>query len=82
VNDLLPILRRARGVLMVEAGHGQLEDEMRLALSHAGIDRLPPIRRVQHFGGVLPQQHEIVEALTDMAKGSATASGSTKGGAQ
>ena len=72
VNDLLPILKRARGVMMVEAGHGQLEDEMRLALSHAGVCDLPPIERVQHYGGVLPQQQEIVEAVGAMAKGALT----------
>ena len=67
IRGLLPVLERVRGVLMVEAGPGQLEDEMRLAMSHAGVTDLPPIARLQHFGGVLPQQHEIVEAAGAMA---------------
>ena len=67
IRGLLPVLERVRGVLMVEAGPGQLEDEMRLALSHAGVTDPPPISRLQHFGGVLPQQHEIVEAADAMA---------------
>jgi 2-oxoglutarate ferredoxin oxidoreductase subunit alpha/2-oxoisovalerate ferredoxin oxidoreductase alpha subunit len=48
---------------VVEAGPGQLENELRLALSHAGVHDPPPIERLQHFGGVLPQQQEIVEAV-------------------
>jgi hypothetical protein len=39
-----------------------LEDELRLALSKAGIQP-PPIDHVQHYGGILPQQHEIVEKV-------------------
>jgi pyruvate/2-oxoacid:ferredoxin oxidoreductase alpha subunit/NAD-dependent dihydropyrimidine dehydrogenase PreA subunit len=52
-----------RGVVVVEAGPGQLEDEMRLALSHAGV-ATPVIERVRHFGGVLPQLHEIVDRVS------------------
>lgn len=62
VRQLLPLLGRCRGLLVVEAGNGQLEDELRLALSHAGAP-LPAIRNVRHFGGVLPQQGEITDAL-------------------
>jgi pyruvate/2-oxoacid:ferredoxin oxidoreductase alpha subunit/NAD-dependent dihydropyrimidine dehydrogenase PreA subunit len=66
VDALLPLLGRARGIVMVEAGPGQLEDELRLALSHAGIDRLPPIERIRRMGGVLPQLHEIVSRVTEL----------------
>jgi pyruvate/2-oxoacid:ferredoxin oxidoreductase alpha subunit len=52
-----------RGVVVVEAGPGQLEDELRLALSHAGVET-PVIERVRHFGGVLPQLHEIVDRVS------------------
>ena len=45
---------------MVEASPGQLEDELRLALSYAGIAP-PPLAHIQHYGGVLPAQREIVE---------------------
>lgn len=63
VRLLERLLGRARGLVVVEAGAGQLEDEMRLALSYADPPRVPPIDRVQRFGGVLPQQDEIVERV-------------------
>jgi len=58
----------SRLMVVVEASNGQLEDEMRLALSHAGVHRLPEIRSVRRFGGVLPQQDEIVEAVVEAAR--------------
>ncbi len=67
IRALLPVVERSRGVLVVEAGGGQLEDEMRLALSHAGVTALPPIDHVRHYGGVLPQKQEIADKLTAMA---------------
>ena len=63
----MPLLERnLRRIVVVEASHGQLEDELRLALSHAGVTELPPIGRVQRLGGILPQSQEIVEAVTAM----------------
>jgi pyruvate/2-oxoacid:ferredoxin oxidoreductase alpha subunit/NAD-dependent dihydropyrimidine dehydrogenase PreA subunit len=62
VDALAPLLRRARHIVMVEASHGQLEDELRLAVSRAGLP-LPRVESVQHYGGVLPQQREIVERV-------------------
>ena len=59
-------------MIVVEAGPGQLEDEFRLAMSHAGVQELPPIERVRHYGGVLPQQQEIVEAVAELAAGATT----------
>jgi pyruvate/2-oxoacid:ferredoxin oxidoreductase alpha subunit len=67
IDAFLPLVGRAKGLIVVEAGAGQLEDELRLALSHAGVTRLPPIDRIRHFGGVLPQQQEIVEKITGLA---------------
>ncbi len=67
VDAFLPLIGQARGLILVEAGAGQLEDELRLALSHAGVTELPPIDRLHHFGGVLPQQQEIVEKITAVA---------------
>jgi pyruvate/2-oxoacid:ferredoxin oxidoreductase alpha subunit len=61
-SALAPLLRRAERIVMVEASHGQLEDELRLAVSRAGLP-LPRVERVQHYGGVLPQQREIVERV-------------------
>ncbi len=64
VDSLLPLLEHVRGVLVVEAGSGQLEDELRLALSYAGRAGVsPPIEHLRHFGGVLPQQDEIVDRV-------------------
>jgi pyruvate/2-oxoacid:ferredoxin oxidoreductase alpha subunit/NAD-dependent dihydropyrimidine dehydrogenase PreA subunit len=66
IDALLPLLPQAKGIVMVEAGNGQLEDELRLALSHAGVAP-PPIHPVRHFGGVLPQQQEIVDRIEALA---------------
>jgi pyruvate/2-oxoacid:ferredoxin oxidoreductase alpha subunit/NAD-dependent dihydropyrimidine dehydrogenase PreA subunit len=69
IEAALPVLQEAKGVIVVEAGPGQLENELRLALSHAGVDQMPPLEQVRHFGGVLPQQQEIVEAVAALAAG-------------
>jgi pyruvate/2-oxoacid:ferredoxin oxidoreductase alpha subunit/NAD-dependent dihydropyrimidine dehydrogenase PreA subunit len=70
IKHLVPLLDGVRGFVVVEAGAGQLEDEMRLALSHANVHAPPPIDSVQHYGGVLPQQQEIVHKVTALAEGS------------
>lgn len=54
-------LGRVHRLVVVEASAGQLEDEMRLALSHAEIHAPPPMSHVRRMGGVLPSQDEIVE---------------------
>jgi pyruvate/2-oxoacid:ferredoxin oxidoreductase alpha subunit len=61
IKLLRPLHDHAVRLVVVEASNGQLEDELRLALSRAGIVASPPIHNVRHFGGVLPQQDEIVE---------------------
>ncbi len=66
IDALEPVMERANGLVMVEAGNGQLEDELRLAVSHADL-ATPRIERVRHFGGVLPQQAEIVEKISGLA---------------
>lgn len=65
MDALLPLLGRIRGVVMVEAGPGQLEDELRLALSHAGHP-FHDIEHVRHYGGVLPSQGEIVDKVAEL----------------
>lgn len=70
IDLLTPMLDTARGIVVVEGSHGQLEDEMRLALSHAGVTDPPPIHHVQHYGGVLPQQPEIVEMVKSLGEAS------------
>jgi pyruvate/2-oxoacid:ferredoxin oxidoreductase alpha subunit/NAD-dependent dihydropyrimidine dehydrogenase PreA subunit len=59
-------LRRLRlpvgQIVVVEANSGQLEDELRLALSHAGMTP-PPIASVHRQGGILPQRSEILAKI-------------------
>lgn len=59
VVALAGLLDRTKQLVVVEASTGQLEDELRLALSHAGIAP-PPISHVRRIGGILPSQGEIV----------------------
>jgi pyruvate/2-oxoacid:ferredoxin oxidoreductase alpha subunit/NAD-dependent dihydropyrimidine dehydrogenase PreA subunit len=59
IRALAPLLPGAERVVVVEASSGQLEDELRLAVSKAGLPT-PRIEHVRHQGGVLPQQAEIV----------------------
>jgi pyruvate/2-oxoacid:ferredoxin oxidoreductase alpha subunit len=61
VKHLLPLLGRARHLIVVEASEGQLEDEMRLALSHADARGNFDINHVRRYGGILPSQREIVD---------------------
>jgi pyruvate/2-oxoacid:ferredoxin oxidoreductase alpha subunit len=63
IRLLEPLLGRARRLVVVEASHGQLEDELRLALSHAGLGRDLPIGYLRRYGGVLPSDQEIVELV-------------------
>jgi pyruvate/2-oxoacid:ferredoxin oxidoreductase alpha subunit/ferredoxin len=65
IRQLQPHLGHIRRFVVVEASPGQLEDELRLALSHSGVFHLPVIDSVRHFGGILPQQHEIAQTIVD-----------------
>ena len=60
IDALLGVIDRTRRIVVVEASSGQLEDEVRLALSHAEV-QVPPISHVRRQGGILPSQAEIVE---------------------
>ncbi|MCC6622479.1 MAG: 4Fe-4S binding protein [Deltaproteobacteria bacterium] len=64
IDALAPLVARARRVAVVEASPGQLEDELRLAASHAGLT-LPPITPIRRMGGFLPQRAAIVEAVLE-----------------
>ncbi len=61
-RQLVPILPHVRRLVVVEASAGQLEDEVRLALSKADV-MPPPIAHVRRMGGVLPQLSEIVDRV-------------------
>jgi len=63
IDALAKHLHRAKGILVVEAGAGQLEDELRLALSHSEIRTHISIEHVQRYGGVLPTAREILEKV-------------------
>lgn len=59
LKALLPAIRR---IVVVEANvGGQIENELRLNLSLAGVEKLPPITHVRRSGGMLPSQSEIVD---------------------
>ena len=60
IDALRKPLQTAKRIVVVEASNGQLEDELRLAMSNAGIRNYPEIENVRHFGGILPQTDEIV----------------------
>ncbi len=62
VGPLQALLPTVRHIVVVEANEGgQIEDELRLSVSQAGIEKLPPITHVRRSGGMLPQQSEIVQ---------------------
>jgi pyruvate/2-oxoacid:ferredoxin oxidoreductase alpha subunit/NAD-dependent dihydropyrimidine dehydrogenase PreA subunit len=71
IEKLEPLLPNARRIVVVEASNGQLEDELRLALSHAGVDKHPPIEAVRRMGGMLPQQSEIIAHVLGARKAAA-----------
>ena len=60
VEDLKLALQGVERVIVVEASAGQLEDEVRLALSRAGVRDYPEMESVRRMGGILPQQDEIM----------------------
>jgi len=60
VEALKAAIHGADRIVVVEASAGQLEDEVRLALSKAGIRSFPELESVRRMGGVLPQQSEIM----------------------
>jgi len=62
IRLLLPMLPRLRRLIVVEASYGQLEDELRLALSHEGVKH-PKLESLRRYGGVLPGERDIVEAV-------------------
>jgi len=59
IEQLKALLPGVKHLVVVEASAGQIEDEMRLAMSHAGITP-PPISSINHYGGILPQESEVV----------------------
>jgi pyruvate/2-oxoacid:ferredoxin oxidoreductase alpha subunit/ferredoxin len=67
IDDLEKLLGHVDHIVVVEASDGQLEDELRLALHHAGVMG-PEIHHVRHMGGILPAEHEIYDAVRPLAE--------------
>jgi len=65
IDKLSPLLDHAKQVVVVEASDGQLEDEVRLALSHQDVHGIE-FHHVRHMGGILPDQHEVMEKVRDV----------------
>jgi pyruvate/2-oxoacid:ferredoxin oxidoreductase alpha subunit len=63
VEQLKAAIRKAERLVVVEASAGQLEDEVRLALSRAGVRQFPDLEHVRRMGGILPQQNEITDLV-------------------
>jgi pyruvate/2-oxoacid:ferredoxin oxidoreductase alpha subunit len=72
IQILRRVLRPDMRLLVVEASDGQLEDELRLALSVAGLEpsRIAHLRR---YGGVLPTAAEIVDGAIEATRAEGTA---------
>ena len=68
IDSLLTLLDRVEQLVVVEASSGQLEDELRLALSHAGVHAPPPMSHVRRMGGILPSQDEIVAHVLSLSE--------------
>jgi pyruvate/2-oxoacid:ferredoxin oxidoreductase alpha subunit len=66
IDGLRRLLDQVTHLVVVEASSGQLEDELRLALSHAGVHAPPPMSHVRRMGGILPGQGEIVEHVLSL----------------
>ena len=66
IRALQPHLHHIDRFLVVEASDGQLEDELRLALSHADIHHPPAIEHLRRYGGSLSSQQEIVDKVVEM----------------
>ena len=61
-KQLQALLPKIKQLVVVEANAGgQILDELRLNMSQIGVEKLPPITHVRRFGGMLPQQTEIVD---------------------
>ena len=68
VDALVPLLQGSRRLLVVEASDGQLEDELRLALSRAGVPTAGlEIDHLRRHGGALFTEREIAERVRALA---------------
>ena len=68
VEQLKAILPNVKQMVVVEASAGQLEDELRLGLNKAGVEKFPNMSHVRRMGGMLPQQAEVVAHVVSIAR--------------
>jgi len=68
VEQLKAILPHIKHLVCVEASAGQLENELRLELNKAGIEKLPKMSHVRRMGGMLPQQTDVVAHVKSIVK--------------
>jgi pyruvate/2-oxoacid:ferredoxin oxidoreductase alpha subunit len=68
IDALVTLLAHASDVLVVEASAGQVEAEVRLALSLAD-ERRTRIHSLRRNGGMLPQEREIADKVRAIVKG-------------
>jgi pyruvate/2-oxoacid:ferredoxin oxidoreductase alpha subunit/NAD-dependent dihydropyrimidine dehydrogenase PreA subunit len=68
IDALKPLLGKAKRIVVVEASPGQLADEIRLAMAHAGIRNYPELELVARYGGLLPGEEEIVRGVLGAGK--------------
>jgi pyruvate/2-oxoacid:ferredoxin oxidoreductase alpha subunit len=67
-EQLKAILPHVKHLVVIEASAGQLEDELRLALNKAGVEKLPKMGHIRRMGGMLPQQADVVAHIKSIAK--------------
>jgi pyruvate/2-oxoacid:ferredoxin oxidoreductase alpha subunit len=67
IFSLAQLLEHCTSIVVVEASAGQLEDEVRLAMSHAGCEGIP-IHHLRRMGGILPQESEIIDIIRSVAE--------------
>jgi pyruvate/2-oxoacid:ferredoxin oxidoreductase alpha subunit len=62
IDALGKLMKNVTDILVVEASAGQLENELRLAMSHAD-HRDVTYHHLRRMGGVIPQEQEIIEKV-------------------
>ena len=67
VEQLKSILPSVKQIVVVEASAGQLENELRLELNKAGVEKFPKMSHVRRMGGMLPQQADVVAHVKSIA---------------
>ncbi len=67
IDRFARVIAGATRVIVVEASAGQLEDELRLAMSHRGLSAAN-VEGLRRYGGILPSHDEIVAVVLGRAR--------------